>query len=90
LRKRSAGKLHAPFERRTEASARATERASSDPTPVKPGNSCRENPVEGRGRLVAGPRPGNSKGALNLDPLFTKRPRVAQRMRVRDGKSRMP
>jgi hypothetical protein len=48
--------------------------------PVKPGNSCRENPGEGRGRLVAGPWPGNSAGALNLDPLSTKRPRVAQRM----------
>jgi hypothetical protein len=32
LLKRSAGKLHAPFEWRTEANARATERASSYPT----------------------------------------------------------
>src|SRR3954447_23823598 len=45
--------------------------------PVKPGNSCREDPGEGRGRLVAGPWPGNSAGALNLDPLSTRRPRVA-------------
>src|SRR5271157_124392 len=28
-----------PTERRTEASARAIERASSDPTPMKPGNA---------------------------------------------------
>jgi len=48
--------------------------------PVKPGNSCREDPGEGRGRLVAGPWPGNSAGASNLDPLSTRRPRVAQRM----------
>src|SRR5271165_647395 len=30
-----AGKLHVQFERRTEASARAIERASSDPTAMK-------------------------------------------------------
>ena len=39
--------------------------------PVKPGNSCREDPAEGRGRLVAGPWPGNSAGTLNLDQLST-------------------
>ena len=48
--------------------------------PQKPGNSCREDPGEGRGRLVAGPWPGNSAGALNPDQLSTRRPRVAQRM----------
>src|SRR5262245_29515041 len=48
--------------------------------PLKPGNSCREHPGEGRGRLVAVPWPGNSAGALNLDQLSTKRPRVTQRM----------
>src|SRR6516165_1374267 len=41
--------------------------------PRKPGNSCREDPGEGRGRLVAGPWPGNSAGASNLDPLSTRR-----------------
>src|SRR5262249_19485308 len=39
--------------------------------PLKPGNSCHEDPAEGRGRLVAGPWPGNSAGALNLDQLST-------------------
>src|SRR6516162_4162056 len=48
--------------------------------PQKPGNSYREDPGEGRGRLVAGPWPGNSAGALNPDQLSTRRPRVAQRM----------
>src|SRR5262249_37511480 len=48
--------------------------------PRKPGNSCGEHPGEGRGRLVAGAWPGNSAGALNLDQLSTRRPRVAQRM----------
>jgi hypothetical protein len=33
--KAGAGKLHAQLERRTEASARAVERASSDPTGLK-------------------------------------------------------
>src|SRR5258708_39560861 len=34
-----AGKLHVQFVRRTEASARAIERASSDPTVMKRGNA---------------------------------------------------
>ena len=45
--------------------------------PWKPGNSCRENPVEGRGRLVAELWAGHRARALNLDPRFTKRPRAA-------------
>src|SRR5262245_8120780 len=47
--------------------------------PVKPGNACRADPREGRGRLVAEPWPGHSAGALDPEPLSTKRPRVAQR-----------
>jgi hypothetical protein len=39
--------------------------------PAKPGNSCREDPVEGRGRLVVEPWPGNSAGALDPDSLST-------------------
>ena len=40
-----AGKLHVQFERRTVASARATKRATSDPTPRKVGN--RRAPARG-------------------------------------------
>ena len=51
-KKRNAGKLHVPFEWRTEASPSMG--ASSDPTPLKPGNA-------GGGDLVAtaaiSPRP---------------------------------
>ena len=57
--------------------------------PAKPGNSCRGDPVEGRGRLVAEPWPGHSAGASDLDQLSTKRPRVAEGTRVRDGTSRV-
>ena len=46
--------------------------------PWKPGNSCRENPVEGRGRLVAELWAGHRARALDLDPRSTKRPRAAQ------------
>ena len=46
--------------------------------PLKPGNACRADPGEGRGRLVAEPWPGNSAGASDLDQLSTRRPRVAQ------------
>jgi hypothetical protein len=57
--------------------------------PLKPGNACRADPAEERGRLVAEPWPGNSAGALNLDTLSPQRPRVAQRTSVRDETSRM-
>ena len=37
--RREKAALHVQFERRTEVSAKVTKRASSDPTPRKPGNS---------------------------------------------------
>jgi hypothetical protein len=54
------------------------------------GELVREDPVEGRGRLVAEPWPGNGAGALDLDSLFTTRPRVAPRTPDCDETSRMP
>ncbi len=46
--------MHVPFERRTEVSARAIERASSDPTAAKPANEAAraaEEQVEPRGAI---------------------------------------
>jgi hypothetical protein len=47
--------------------------------PWKPGNSSREDPAEGRGGRVTGPRPGTKARTPSLSTLSTKRPRIAQR-----------
>jgi RNA-directed DNA polymerase len=46
--------------------------------PRKPGNTTRRDPGEGRGRRVAEPLEGNRAGASEPDPVFTKRPRIAE------------
>src|SRR4029079_9748975 len=59
------GKLHVQFVRRTEVSARAIERASSDPTAVKPTNKARKAPcggVCGGGRSGVGGAKGGGQG----------------------------
>src|SRR5262249_61130491 len=58
--KRSAGKPHAPFERRTEASVRATERASSDPTPLRQANGL-PRPGAWTGKGASGQRSAGGK-----------------------------
>jgi hypothetical protein len=45
-RKLDAGKLHVQFERRTEVSAKVTERASSDPTAMRPTNIAARSAAE--------------------------------------------
>ena len=92
--KLDAGKLHVQFERRTEASARAIERASSDPTAVKRANDigrpaeefvepragAKENAGEG-GTLRTPSREGASHG---LNRVRRASPSIIQ------GGSRMP
>ena len=46
--------------------------------PMKPGNTTRTNPVEGRGRRIAEPLEGNMASALELDPMSTKQQRIAE------------
>ena len=57
---------------------RATERASSDPTPTKSGNPTRGNPAEGRRRRVAEPLEGNMAGASKPGTVSTKQQRIAE------------
>src|SRR5271165_1557479 len=54
-----------PTERRTEASARAIERASSDPTPVKPRTKPTSTSVA---EMVEGRRPAEGKASSNACP----------------------
>jgi hypothetical protein len=56
-----------------------TGRQGSEPVvvPRKPGDSSREDPVEGRGGRVAGPRSGHKARTPSLSALSTKRPRRA-------------
>ena len=49
--------------------------------PVKPANTPRVEPVEGRRRRVAESLEGNMASASELDPVFTKQQRIAGRER---------
>ena len=74
---------------------RVPERASSDPTPMKSGNSTRGNPPEERRHRVADPLEGHTAGASKPGPVFTKPQRIAgsgtpRASRTRDLTSRMP
>jgi hypothetical protein len=46
--------------------------------PVKPGNTTRVDPVEGRGRRIAEPLEGNMASASELDSVSTKQQRIAE------------
>jgi hypothetical protein len=58
---------------------RATERASSDPTPMKQGNLYRGDPGEGRERFVMDSWLGNPSKAQNFVLGSPQRPRIAKR-----------
>ena len=63
---------------------RESERSHST---AEAGELVPREPGGGKGRLVAGPWPGNSAGALDLDPLSTKRPRVASACESATGRA---